>query len=322
MSQSIRLFLTVALAVPFVGGCITINALGGGPTPLRETVVHGKKGPKVLMLEIDGMISERAIRGALGVTGRESTVARVREQLDKAEKNKDIEAILLRIDSPGGTVTASDVIYRELLDFKQKHEIPIVAQMMGVAASGGYYVAMASDRIIAQPTTITGSIGVISAGVNLTGLMQKVGVQDQTFTSGPMKDAGSPLRPMTQAERAYIQGIIDELDDRFEQVVAVGRPALSKGELERLADGRAYTAGQAEKAGLVDAIGYLPDAVEELKRRLGADDVRVISYHREQEWRKNLYSARATVPPTRADLVDALGPYRGPAFLYLWQPGL
>ncbi len=302
-----------------LSGCVTINALGTGRDTLVETVVYGTSGPKVLLLDIDDVITDVDISGPLGLGRYESTVARVREQLDRAEKAR-VAGVLLRINSPGGGVTASDVVFRELLRFKSENDVPVVAMMMGVAASGGYYVAMASDYIIAHPTTVTGSIGVIASGFNLHGLMNRYGVTDQTITAGKFKDAGSPFRPMSSRERAYLQAIVDDMHDRFRQVVVQGRPGLDAARVAELADGRVYTATQAAQNGLIDTTGYMPDAIDELKRRIQAPALRVVSYHRDREWRANLYSA-ATLPPPKTEITERLSLDRGPAFLYLWWPG-
>jgi protease-4 len=249
----------------------------------------------------------------------------VREQLDRARDDDEVRGVLLRIQSPGGTVTASDIIYREIVRFKEQTKRPVVAQCMGLCASGGYYVAMAADRMLAHPTSVTGSIGVIFTGLSLAGLMEKIGVEDQTLTSGPYKDAGTPLRRMTPEEQQQLQSVIDDLFASFVEVVRKGRPALPADDLTRLADGRIYSARQAKEAGLVDEIGYLPDAVDELERRAGLEESRVVVYHRPREWRENLYSASAP-PEPRALLPNAsrlAAAFGGPAgFLYLWWPGL
>ncbi len=311
----------VLSALVTLPGCITVNTLGGARQPLMETVVHGTSGPKVLLLDVDGVISDRDSTGPFGIGGSESTVARVREQLDKAAKDGQVEGLLLRVNSPGGTVTASDVVYRDIKAFKTAKDVPVVVQMMGVAASGGYYIAMAGDVVMAHPTTVTGSIGVISSGINFAGLMERYGVADQTITAGELKDAGSPLRPMTAEERAYLQAVIDDLHDRFREVVDEGRPALSAERVETLADGRVFTANQAEADGLIDGIGYLPDAVREMERRLDVSSLRLVSYHREREYRANYYST-SPAPTSQGQLAQALGLGQGPSFLYLWWPAL
>ncbi|MBW2234470.1 MAG: signal peptide peptidase SppA [Deltaproteobacteria bacterium] len=319
MSRFVASILALAATALLGAGCITVHTFGDGRRSLEETLVYGKTGPRVLLLDIDDIINDSDVRGPLGVGGKEATTSRVREQLDKAEKTQ-VAGVLLRINSPGGAVTASDVVYREILRFKQKNDIPIVTIMMGMAASGGYYVAMASDYVIAHPTTVTGSIGVIAAGLNLSGLMQRYGVGNQTITAGEFKDAGSPLRPMTAPERAYLQAIVDDMHARFREVVVEGRPELDAERVRVLADGRIYTAGQALENGLVDELGYMPDAIDELKRRIQAPEIRVVAFHREREWRANLYSSTAP-PPAKAGLAERLGIDRGPGFLYLWWPG-
>ena len=311
------------LALLFLPGCINLD-LGslGGRGELVEEVVYGEDGPKILMLEIDGVISGEERSTTLGLGVEESLVARVRSQLDLAADDDEIRAVLLRINSPGGTVTASDVVHREIVEFKKSRSIPVVAQLMGLAASGGYYVAMAADHVIAHPTTVTGSIGVIFSGLNLTGLLEKIGVENQTLTSGPFKDSGSALRPMRDDERAQLQSVLDDFQTRFRDVVDQGRPGLDAEAVARLADGRVFSAMQARDAGLVDGIGYLPEAVKELERRAGLESSRVVVYRRPNEWAENLYSAGEPVSPPRLgfDRLPFARVLGQPGFLYLWYP--
>jgi protease-4 len=197
---------------------------------------------------------------------------------------------------------------------------------MGIAASGGYYVAMAADQVRAYPATITGSIGVILFGLNVSGLMEKVGVGDQTVTTGAFKDAGSPFRPMRPEERAQLESVTDDLFQGFLDVVDEGRPGLDRAAVEKLADGRIYSARQALDVGLIDAIGDLPSAVDVLKARAGiSDDARVVAYHRSGRPPTNLFAVAS--PPqvpswsSASDLDAWLSRLGGPAFLYLWHPG-
>ena len=277
-------------------GCINVQLFGGPPQPLVETVIYGESGPKILLIDIDGVISETRDERSLLEPSEESMVARVREQLDRAREDSSVRAVLLRINSPGGTVTASDILYQELLRFKRERGLPVVAHFMGVAASGGYYVAMAADELIAQPTGITGSIGVIFVGVNLSGLMKKYGVEDQTLTAGAQKDAGSWLRPMKPAERAHLQSVLDDMHERFKQVVAAGRHGLDRAQIDALADGRIYSASQAKANGLVDSLGDLEQTVEATQRRAGLASARVVTYHRPREYRQNLYTQAPAAP--------------------------
>jgi protease-4 len=192
---------------------------------------------------------------------------------------------------------------------------------MDVGASGGYYAALAADTIVVNPTTITGSIGVVMITVNAQGLLEKIGVAPLAIKSGPMKDAGSPFRSLTDPERAVFQGIIDEMYGRFVSLIAQSRK-MPEDRVRGFADGRVYTADQALKMGLVDRIGYLEDVVALAKERAGLDQAKVIMYHRPKEYRANIYSLTptpSTAESTLAQFAAALGG-GGPRFLYLWWP--
>jgi protease-4 len=167
---------------------------------------------------------------------------------------------------------------------------------------------------------VTGSIGVIFAGLNLSGLLEKLGVANQTLTAGDFKDAGSPLRPMRAEERAWLEGVLDDLFERFVAVVDEGRPDLTRSEVEALADGRIFSASQALEAGLVDALGDLPAAVEEARTRAGLEEARVVVYHRPNERAENLFSMAPAAPEPESALPLPPG-LSQPAFLYLWWPG-
>jgi protease-4 len=313
--------LWLAVMVALCAGCIDLGGLTGVRRPLDETVVFGSSGPRLLLLEIQGPITDHEQPGLIGA-GTEGTVQRVREQLQRAAAG-GVRGILLRVDSPGGGVAASEVIYRQLLAFKEARGVPIVAHFMGTAASGGYYVAMAADEIRAYPTSVTGSIGVIAFGLNFVGLMEKLGVESQTFTSGDFKDAGSPLRRMRPEERDYMQTIIDDLHARFREVVVAGRPELGAERVAELADGRVYLASRALELGLIDGIGDIEESVARLSELAGiSGPVRVVSYHRPSEWRNNLFTRAPGAPAIQLDLTRLLGPLPGPGFHYLWIPGL
>ena len=315
-------------------GCITIDILGGGgpEAALVETVVRGEKGPKILLIDIDGVIGVPNSPSSL-LGGQEySMVARVREVLDVARGDPEVSALLLRIDSPGGTATASEQIYTEIVRFREERAVPVMAQFLSTAASGGYYIAMAAGTIQAHPTTITGSIGVIFSSLSFAGLMEKVGIEDQTITGGAYKDAGSPYRRLSAVEREQLQLIVNDLHVRFREIVALGRPDLSATQIESLADGQIFSAPQALENGLIDQIGTLEDAVGSLEQRLDIPYSRVVAYHRPQEIRRNLYTRAAIIPSLRAGSsglsTEALALSRlerilaRPGFHYLWWPGL
>jgi protease-4 len=310
----------VCLAGPT--GCIIDVSSLTTVQPLTETVVYGKSGPKILMLELEGLLTESPGRSPFG--DRPSIVALTQEILDRATEEDDIVALLLRIRSPGGTVTASETLHHLILDWKKETGKPVVVHMQGLAASGGYYVAMTADHVVAEPTTITGSIGVVMMGLNIAGLMEKLGIQNQTFASGDFKDTGSPFRAMREDERALMQGVIDDLQARFVEVVAAGRPNLAATAVARRADGRIYTARQALEVGLIDEIGFLDRTVEVVEERAGIEESRVVTYHRPNDYQNNLYS-RGNLPPIQVvdiDLVDLANRLLPPGFYFIWPPAL
>jgi protease-4 len=300
-------------------GCITIN-LPPGPSALQEYKVSGEGADKVLLMDLSGVISSESREGFYTYP---SQIATIKEELTKAAKDDRVKAMVVRINSPGGTVTASDIIYHELRNFKASRNIPIVASIMDVGASGGYYIASAADEVMAHPSSVTGSIGVIMLTVNARGLLEKVGVEANAVTSGPRKDMGSPFRAMLPEERAIFQSVIDSFYHRFLQVVQEGRPKLSPEQIKKLADGRIYSGEQAKQAGLVDDIGYLDEAVELAKKKAGLADAKVISYRRPGEYQNNIYS-RLMSAPNFANVanLDLLSLVRGgtPQFMYLWMP--
>ena len=308
-----------------LAGCSVISLdLNPKIRPLTEETVEGKTGPKILLIDVSGMISDEGATPILSLgtpPPRVPLLVRVREELKKAEEDKQVRALIVRINSPGGTVTASDILYREILSFKERTHRPVVAVMMDVAASGGYYLALAADTIIAHPTTVTGSIGVIMLSVNAEGLMQKIGVAAVTIKSAEHKDMGSPFRTLTPEERAVFQAVIDELQRQFLAKVIAHRK-LAPETARKLADGRVYTADQALTHGLIDKIGYMSDAVTVAKQAAGLDDARVIVYHRPRQYRATYYARAEETSVASADALSGVASIAasGPRFLYLWWP--
>ena len=319
-----RTLVAVAVSVLLVQGCSLVNIdLQPRIRPLEEETVEGKGKAKILLMDVSGMLSDETGGLVLGSPPpRVPIVARVREELQKAEEDDAVKALIVRINSPGGTITASDLIYREIDTFKTRRKIPVVAVMMDVAASGGYYAALAADTIVALPTTVTGSIGVIMLTVNAQGLMEKIGVAPLAIKSGEMKDAGSPFRPLTAQERAVFQSVIDQMYGRFVTLIARSRK-IPEDRVRTFADGRIYTAEQAKALGLVDEIGYMDDVVAAARKAAGIEEARVIMYQRPKDFRANFYSAApAPVPGLETSLqqLTALVSGSGPRFLYLWWP--
>lgn len=278
---------------------------------------------KIAILDVDGVILNAASPRLFG--GGEHPVSLLTEQLDKARRDDHVKAVILRINSPGGGVTASDLMHDEIRRFRSCGK-PIVAVMMDVAASGGYYIACACDEIVAHRTTVTGSIGVIMQLFDVEGTMKLIGVTSNTITSGPHKDTGSPFRAMREDDRALFQAMVDDMYSRFVQVVDEGRPKLDAEQVRKLADGRVYTAPQALEAGLIDRIGTLHDTIDALKQRVGAKAVRVVLYHRPLDYRPTVYAQSPTdARGVQVNLLNvnglpgAIPP--APQFLYLWSPG-
>ena len=312
--------LCLIAAIVLQAGCITVNLIEPSG-PVKEMELTGKGDGKVLLLDLSGVISAQDKEG---IIPQPNMLATFKEELTRAAKDDKIKAVVVRINSPGGTVTASDILYHELREFKTKKKVPVIASMMDVAASGGYYLAMAADSILVHPSTVTGSIGVIMLTVNARGLLEKVGVEASAITSGPRKDMGSPFRVMTAEERGIFQGVIDSFYQRFLAVVQEGRPNLSADQIKKLADGRIYSGDQAKAAGLIDEIGYLDDAIETAKRKAGLTEARVVTYGRRGEYHNNIYSRLFGASSDITGLVnfDLLSMVRGgtPQFMYLWMP--
>jgi protease-4 len=313
------LFVLIAWIGPLISGCIIIDRELFGPGPLREEQVSGTGKAKVVLVELAGLITSQ---DEDGLFDRPSQVAYLKEALSKAADDKKVKAVILKINSPGGTVTASDVIYHELRAFREKHKIPVIASIMDVGASGGYYVAAAADKIVAHPSSVTGSLGVIMLTINAKGLLEKVGVETAAITSGTRKDMGSPFRAMTDDERGIFQAVVDSYYNRFLAVIKDSRRNLSGEEVRKLADGRIYTGEQAKAHGLVDSIGYLDDAIELAKRQAGLTDARVVVYRKSGEYKNNIYSRLFGGMPNALVTLDLLALVRvsSPQFMYLWMP--
>ena len=202
-------------------------------------------GDRVAVITVEGVITD---------------ARDVIEQFQHYQDLPSVKAVVLRVDSPGGAVAPSQEIYQEILRFRRESKKPVVASMGSVAASGGYYIAAAADRIVANPGSLTGSIGVILQIPNLGGLLQKVGIKSTVIKSGERKDLVSMTRDLTEAERRILQEVLDDVHGQFIDAVAAGRH-MDRTRVEPLADGRVFSGRQALELGLVDELGNLPDAI-------------------------------------------------------------
>jgi protease IV len=319
-----RTYLLAALFALTLNGCTIFNvALLQPVSPLKEKVLEGEGHSKILIVDVSGMISEKKVGASL--KGKPSMVAELKEALQKAEKDRDIVGVLVRINSPGGTVTGSDIIHHELLAFKARRKIPVHAAIVGLGTSGAYYLATAADRISAHPTSVTGSIGVIFVRFEVEGLLGKIGVAERTVKSGDKKDMLSPFRSSTPEEEKIVQGVIDRLYGRFVDVV-LARPGnvLTREELAPLADGRIYSADQALSARLIDTVCYLDQALTDLKKAAGVEQARVISYSRPDSYRGSIYASEPGASGQGEGLFtlgdQGLEMFSDIGFAYLWKP--
>jgi protease-4 len=240
---------------------------GGGSSSGGQASVFG---PHVALVTLQGPISDTSTRSLLG--GSAGGVRGFISDLEEASDDPNARAIVIRINSPGGSASASQEMYQAVLRARKSKKV--YASMGDVAASGGYYIAAGCDKIFANPSTLTGSIGVISQFLNYQGLFRKVGLDSQTFKSGQFKDSGSPTRPLTAPERALFQAMIRDIYTQFVDDIVAGRKSATGGKLTKakllpLADGRVFTGVQAKRAALIDSLGGLHEAVQEAGKAAG-----------------------------------------------------
>ncbi len=292
---------------------------------LQEELVQadpGWYGSKVALIDVDGLILNSRNTGFFG--DGENPVSLLAEKLQKARRDRNVRAVVLRIDSPGGTVPASETMHHLVERFKASGK-PVIACITNVGASGGYYVACAAEKILSQPSSITGSIGVVVQTVSFAGTMKLLGISAEAIASGKLKTMGSPLKDLTDEERKVFEVMVTEFYDRFVEVVAAGRKTLDEAKTRKLADGRVYTGRQALELGLVDGVGFLEDAIEAAKAAAGIKRAKVVRYRRPLGYRANVYSAAPAggSPAMQVNLLnvqtDGLAFLRRPSFLYLWS---
>lgn len=328
-----RVVLLLACAVVLSGCGPTTFVVGVAPGDQRltTTVVQSpemRTRDAVAMVDVSGMILNAKTTGLL--RDGENPVSRFREMLDAAAADQKVKALIVRINSPGGAVTASDAMYRDLKSFKQDTGKPVIVLMMDVAASGGYYIACAGDRIVAYPSTVTASIGVIIQTMSFQPALASVGIQADAITSGPNKAAGSPLSTMSPKQRAVLQAMVDEFYEDFKRVVRDGRgEKIKESDFAEITDGRIVSGRRALEVGLVDQLGDLDDAFVSAKEAAGIGDAALIRYHRPLEYVGSPYSAspigqgesNTQVNLVNVDLAGLTG-LPGPGFYYLWLPGV
>lgn len=319
--------LAAGLALVFFVGCGRNTGYVIKPVSLderlTETTILADRGlfvsDTIAIIDVQGLLMNQERPSLMGK--EDNPVSLFIEKLDKAQDDPNLKAVVLRVNSPGGGVTASDIMYHRLMQFRRAKNVPVVVMIEDVGASGAYYIACGGDTIMAHPTAVTGSIGVIVEQFSFYGAMTKLGITAKAVKSGDLKDMGSPFKPLDERDSQVIQTLVTDMYNRFVDVVAKGRPRLAKEKVLQLADGRVYSGDQALANGLVDQLGYMNDAIAVAKARCGAARVKVVMYHRPLGYVANAYSAAGGVQPqmnliniTAPDLLDMTRPQ----FLYLW----
>jgi len=290
-----------------------IGLSGGEVGPVVESTIKAGSKDKIAVIPVRGIIDDQ-------------TAMLMDAFLRKAEEDKDVRAVVLEVDSPGGSVGASDQIHHRIEQFKSEHGMKVVVSMSDLAASGGYYISADADRIFAQPTTLTGSIGVILFNLNFSELAKKYGVTDasQVAPAGGFKDAGSSLRPPSERDRMYWQSLIDQAFVQFTGIVKSGRKSKLKGPESDIFNGKVFTAAEAQKNGLVDEIGYLEQACNWAATQVGIGNPTIVRYHRRPSFLEKMMAQSDVRPQASggvnvtldARMIDEL---TTPRLQYLWK---
>src|ERR1700685_137345 len=319
-----------------VAGCgtplVNVHAFGDinaalEPAPKKDPVVSGflpqrphlPRACLVAIVDVDGIMLDTDATG-LGSLG-ENPVALFRERLDAIEHNRCVRAVVLRINSPGGSVTATDIMWRDLAAFKARTCLPVVACLMDTAAGVGYYLATGADCIVAHPTTVTGGIGCILNVYNLQDLMAQFNIIGVPIKSGKNVDLGSPVKAIDDKGKKLLQDMAEEFHHRFRDVVLCRRPQID-GSQPTTFDGRVFTSSQALGLRLVDQIGYFDDAVQLASNMAGLRYSEVVFFHRHGDAALSAYSTTPNIPLQDKIVhinIPGLDRTRMPAFLYLWQ---
>ena len=330
MSRVVCLLL-VSLA-PLAGGCGFPSFLVtpvANSNKLQERVVQaGKSNEKVAIIEVEGMLANFRSGGFLQPT--ENPVSLFKQQMRAAARDNSVKAVVLRVNSPGGTVTASDTMYQIVQDFRRSTKKPVIASTQEVCASGAYYICCAADAIVAQPTSVVGSIGVLFSTMEFEGALGKLGVRAESIKSGPLKDMGSPYKELAANERAVMQEMVDEYFKRFVGIVTASRPVREpaptmplKGDYSGVYSGRVFSGERAVQLGLADATGRLEDAIKLARKSANASGAKVIMYKRPYSYGGSIY-ASADVPQPKAGTLRLELPqsrlFLPGGFYYLWEP--
>ncbi|AZP93000.1 signal peptide peptidase SppA [Enterococcus mundtii] len=303
----------------------SINSWLYGDDEMSPVVLEEGSGmERIAKLSVDGAI---ASGGSSGLFATESyNHEDFLKQIEAIEADERVSGILLEVNSPGGGVYESAEIANLLNEVRTERDLPMYVSMKNMAASGGYYISAQADKIFATEETVTGSIGVIMSGLNYSGLLEKIGVEDTTVKSGALKDMGSATRPETEQDHAVLQAYIDNAYNRFVKVVSEGRNK-SEDEVKKVADGRIYDGVQAKEAGLVDEIGYPTDALAAMREDLDLQDAELVEYSTSSTGFGNtwfgaklaeLQGLQASETSQILSFLESLGTAESPRAMYLY----
>lgn len=291
--------------------------------PLMEMPVEGRgcdQGAKIAILDVDGLLLNENLTGPL--SAGENPVDLFRERLDAAAADATVCAVVVRINSPGGGVTATDIMWRELQNYRERTHKPVVTCLMDLGCGGAYYLATASDVILAHPTTITGGIGVVLNVYNLQDFLGLFNIVSQSIKAGKNIDMGNVLEALAPETKTMLQSMADEFHQRFQEIVKRHRPEVDPAKGATF-DGRVFTAPQALERKLIDRIGYLEDALVIARELAGQPQARAVLFHRCGDPARTPYAITPNVPVHSTFLpvsVPGVERNRLPTFLYLWQP--
>lgn len=284
-----------------------------------STVVieDGNPGSRIALVDVDGVIMNQ---GASPFEMPGYNHEKILANLEGIKTDETIKAIVLRVNSPGGGVYESAELADKIIEVKKERDIPVYTVMENMAASGGYYIAANSEKIYAQAETITGSIGVIMQGFNVSQLLDKLGIEDTTIKSGDFKDLGSMTRENSSEELAIMQSLVDNMYERFIDTVEVGRK-LSRDEIYKLADGRIYDGSQAVENGLVDELGYFDDALIDLRKSYSLEDSQLIIFEESGlDWLSNPFiNIQGLLQKERSPLPDININEDTPQLMYIYK---
>ncbi|WP_074310819.1 S49 family peptidase [Singulisphaera sp. GP187] len=295
------------------------------PGPMIPVVVRrapaGSEAARIVIVDVDGLLLNQNLTGIYSVG--ENPVSAFREKLEMAAGDPRVRGVVLRVHSPGGGVTASDILAEELRRFRQATGKPVVACLMDVATGGAYYLAVGSDRIIALPTSITGGIGALINHANLEDAMAQLNLRVEPVKAGELVDMGSVAAPLSDEARGLFQDMANGFRDRFATRVAQSRPMMTVDDHRSIADGRIVAASRALKLHMVDQLGYVDDAIAEAERLAGVPGSEVVFFERAGHPTRSIYSIVPNVP-LQSELIPFSYPglerSKLPTFLYLWQP--